>query len=318
MKYVLLLMTAASVSLVTGCTIKKNADVSTSAAESPSLGPKQQPQDHEIPDGPLVGEIEATRWVAVKGIARVSQSNTQILTLSFSDSEQTELCPLVLESKRGLLTQVPKQNGSYPLGELPNILTATFNVRDESSIRNLVASQGQIVISEITPLVVKGALIVVMDDKTHVGGHFEIPLCDSRRPLKPAPMPKPIVGLDDRALGDFDLAVGGGGNQLKIESPKTTDRMYADFKYAPDADILLDLQYGSSGGFNCRPWGLTKQFEVIHFDASGNPVETNVYEGFPSALVFKANERYIVRHLVSKFPDFCEGITTSFIARKSH
>jgi len=70
-----------------------------------------------------------------------------------------------------LIVAIPKQPGEYEMSLSRNM---TFVVGD----RNLIATNGRIVVDEVTATTVKGGLVSSYDGQNEVNGRFEVTICE--------------------------------------------------------------------------------------------------------------------------------------------
>jgi hypothetical protein len=71
----------------------------------------------------------------------------------------------------GLLLSVPRQLGDYPLSLARNV---TFVVGDD----NLIATEGHIVVEDVTGTFLRGGIHVRYDDDNEVNGRFTLTVCE--------------------------------------------------------------------------------------------------------------------------------------------
>jgi hypothetical protein len=130
----------------------------------------------EIPDGPLQGVIGGEEWSADGAI-----------TNSFlSDEEgwfvEVKAAPLACDDysgggddRTGLIVNIPTEEGEY---EMSFSLNGTFVVDDGSStVENLVATNGLIVVENIGADTVDVAMVMEFDSDNSVGGSFTFDIC---------------------------------------------------------------------------------------------------------------------------------------------
>ena len=70
-----------------------------------------------------------------------------------------------------LIVAIPKTVGDYEMSLSRNM---TFVVGDN---QNLIATNGRIVVDEVTATTVKGGLVATYDGKNEVNGRFEVTIC---------------------------------------------------------------------------------------------------------------------------------------------
>jgi hypothetical protein len=127
----------------------------------------------EISDGPMSGRIGGVPW------SFGSAETNDFLSSSdqfFVDAYAEVVAPCTgagsqVRSNR-LILNVPRETGSYLLGAG---LNDTFFVQDTSA--NYVATQGRIVVSQVTGTMLSGGAHIIFDGNNEVDGQFQAQIC---------------------------------------------------------------------------------------------------------------------------------------------
>lgn len=156
------------VTLTTFAACEKDATVRIDSTPVPNL--------EEIKTGVLDGVFKGNTWTFMSGRVKKDQFRPGRFVLNFWESTEADPCKVFFpESKRNLITSIPNTTGSFPLGNETNVTFSSYT--PETGSENLVATEGMIVIEEVTADVVKGKLLARFDESNLVSGNFSLTMC---------------------------------------------------------------------------------------------------------------------------------------------
>jgi len=119
------------------------------------------------------GKIDGVDWTFVSGAATVTEGKLMIELASIENDKPCDV--FGPKGDQLLFTRIPEGPGETQLS-MENTLTF-FSSKDGQSM-NYIATEGQIVIDEVTAIEVKGALVSTFDDSNHINGTFTLTLCN--------------------------------------------------------------------------------------------------------------------------------------------
>ena len=142
-----------------------------------SLGVMGACAGYEVTDQPLTGKVGSNPWTFVEGYTDDF--------LSDEDSFRAELYPADVDecgffrpgAMDHLLVRIPTATGEYELSLQQNM---TYVVYDEEGPRNLVATEGVLVVESIDATTIMAGLHSRFDGDNEVDGNFEITICPPR------------------------------------------------------------------------------------------------------------------------------------------
>lgn len=124
----------------------------------------------EIVDTTLSGSVGGQPWTFVAGHtdAFLSEGESDF----FAELYAGTFTPCGFDTPTGdfLIVSVPKEVGEY---DFSLSLNMTFVVGSD----NLVATDGRVVVDEVTATTVRGGLVGDFDGDNHVNGQFELTIC---------------------------------------------------------------------------------------------------------------------------------------------
>lgn len=125
----------------------------------------------DIETTPLAGEVGGETWTFAAGHtnAFLSEGEDDFFATLYSTSFET--CGFSEPGGNYLIVAIPKTPGDYEMGLQRNM---TFVV---GGSQNLIATNGRIVVDEVTETTVKGGLVASYDGSNQVNGRFEITIC---------------------------------------------------------------------------------------------------------------------------------------------
>jgi hypothetical protein len=125
----------------------------------------------ELSDQMLTGEVGGQTWTFAAGQtdAFLSEGEDDFFATLYPTTFTT--CGFSEPGGDHLIVAIPKQPGEYEMSLSRNM---TFVVGDS---QNLIATQGKIVVDEVTDTTVKGGLVAAYDGSNEVNGRFEITIC---------------------------------------------------------------------------------------------------------------------------------------------
>lgn len=169
MKNAALILLLGTLMSVVACS-KKDVNVNSEAG-------RNNGQIEEIKTTVLDGVIKGDAWTFMSGRAKIDQFRPGRLVLDFWETSEGDPCNVFFPtSSRKLITSVPKKVGSYDFGNEMNV-TFSYQSATEGSA-NLIATNGRLVVDEVTADSVSGRVVALYDDKNSVNGAFSIPLCN--------------------------------------------------------------------------------------------------------------------------------------------
>ncbi len=125
----------------------------------------------DLSDQMLAGEVGGQTWTFAAGQtdAFLSEGEDDFFATLYPMSFTT--CGFSEPGGNHLIVAIPKEPGEYEMSLSRNM---TFVVGDS---QNLIATQGRIVVDEVTDTTVKGGLVATYDDGNQVNGRFELTIC---------------------------------------------------------------------------------------------------------------------------------------------
>lgn len=130
-------------------------------------------ESFEIADQPLQGQVGGASWSFVKGDtnAFLSDEDGYFATLF---AEDYEACGFSQGAGNSLILSIPTAKGDYDLGFQRNM---TFVVDEDGGPQNLVATEGRIVVDEITATTITGGIHARFDSDNEIDGTFTVSIC---------------------------------------------------------------------------------------------------------------------------------------------
>jgi hypothetical protein len=127
--------------------------------------------DFTVASTPLAGTVGGQPWTFVAGDtdAFLSEGETDFFA-SFYAATFTP-CGFSSPSGNHLIVAVPKEPGEY---DFSLSLNMTFVV---GASENLVATEGVVIVDEVTPTLARGGLHGTFDGDNEVDGRFELTVC---------------------------------------------------------------------------------------------------------------------------------------------
>ena len=127
----------------------------------------------EVSDQPLQGRVGGESWSFVKGDTNAFLSDDEgfFATLFAIDYEA---CGFSQAAGNSLILSIPTEAGDYNLSLQRNM---TFVVDDDDSPLNLVATEGRIVVDEVTATTITGGIHARFDGDNEIDGTFIISIC---------------------------------------------------------------------------------------------------------------------------------------------
>lgn len=125
----------------------------------------------DIEATPLAGEVGGQAWTFAAGhtSAFLSEGEPDFFATLYPMSFTT--CGFSEPGGNHLIVAIPKTPGEYQMSLQRNM---TFVVGDS---QNLIATNGRIVVDEVTETTVKGGLVASYDGENQVNGRFEVTIC---------------------------------------------------------------------------------------------------------------------------------------------
>tara|TARA_R110002096_G_scaffold401386_6_gene598319 strand:+ start:59894 stop:60349 length:456 start_codon:yes stop_codon:yes gene_type:complete len=128
----------------------------------------------EITDQPLQGQVGGASWSFVTGDtnAFLSDEDGYFATLFAADYET---CGFSQAAGNSVILSIPTETGDYDLSLRRNM---TFVVDDDDDgPQNLVATDGRIVVDEITATTITGGIHARFDGDNEIDGMFSVSVC---------------------------------------------------------------------------------------------------------------------------------------------
>ena len=125
----------------------------------------------EIMTTPLAGEVGGTTWTFTAGHTSAFLSEGEPDFFASLYPTAFTACGFSEPSGNHLIVAIPKMPGEYEMSLSRNM---TFVVGDST---NLIATNGRIVVDEVTATSVKGGLVATYDGSNEVNGRFEVTIC---------------------------------------------------------------------------------------------------------------------------------------------
>jgi len=126
---------------------------------------------YEISDQVMTGQIGGQSWTFATGETDAFLSDGEDDFFALLYQESFAACQTSPAASRYLIVSVPKQPGEYDFGPQLNM---TFVIGDAT---NLVATDGTIVVDQVTATTVTGGLHGVFDGDNEVDGQFTLTIC---------------------------------------------------------------------------------------------------------------------------------------------
>lgn len=166
MKMTTMLLVLVTLTLFVSC--KKDENVRIDSPPAPNV--------EEIKTGVLDGVFNGNTWTFMSGRVKKDQFRPGRFVLDLWESTEAEPCKIFFPaSQRNLITSIPNTTGSFPLGNETNVTFSSYT--PETGSENLVATQGMIVVDEITEDGIKGKLLARFDGSNIVNGTFSLTMC---------------------------------------------------------------------------------------------------------------------------------------------
>ncbi len=128
--------------------------------------------DYEISEEPLAGVVGGQEWNFVAGHTNAFLSEGEDDFFATLYPESFEECGFGEPSGNKLILSIPKEPGTYDFSLNRNM---TFYVADTSD--NLIATNGQIKVDEVTATNIRGGLVGDFDGDNEVNGQFDVTIC---------------------------------------------------------------------------------------------------------------------------------------------
>jgi hypothetical protein len=128
----------------------------------------------EITEQPLQGQVGGESWSFVKGDtnAFLSDDDGYFATLFAADYEA---CGFSQAGGNRLILSIPTETGDYDLSLQRNM---TFVVDDDDGPQNLVATEGRIVVDEVTATTITGGIHARFNGDNEIDGTFTVSVCE--------------------------------------------------------------------------------------------------------------------------------------------
>jgi hypothetical protein len=166
MKKTTMLIILTALTMFAAC--KKDENVTINSPQSPNI--------EEIKTGVLDGVFNGNAWTFMSGRVKKDQFRPGRFVLDLWESTEAEPCKIFFPtSQRNLITSIPDTAGSFELGNETNVTFSSYSSANGSE--NLVATEGMIVIDEVTADSVKGKLLARFDGSNIVNGSFSLTMC---------------------------------------------------------------------------------------------------------------------------------------------
>ena len=125
----------------------------------------------DIAATPLDGAVGGQTWTFSTGHTSgfLSEGKPEFFATLYPTAFTT--CGFSEPSGSHLIVAIPKTPGDYEMG-------LSLNMTFVDGSRNLVATNGRIVVDEVTETKVTGGLVAEYDSNNEVNGRFEVALCD--------------------------------------------------------------------------------------------------------------------------------------------
>lgn len=124
----------------------------------------------EISEESLAGLVAGEPWSFVEGHTSAFLSEGEDDFFAILVSEAFETCGFGEPSGDKLIVSIPKEPGAYNF-------SLSLNMTFVQGSSNLVATDGQIVVDEVTATRVRGGLTGYFDGDNEVSGQFDIAIC---------------------------------------------------------------------------------------------------------------------------------------------
>ena len=126
----------------------------------------------QIATGNLTGKVGGQSWTLASAQTDAFLSDSDGLWVDLYSAPVTS-CD-AFGSGNSLILNVPTKVGSYPFGAT---LNGTFVVDAAGTVDNLIATQGQLRVDEVTSAIVRGGVSMTYDGNNSVSGDFEAVVC---------------------------------------------------------------------------------------------------------------------------------------------
>jgi len=130
-------------------------------------------ESFEISDQPLQGQVGGESWSFLKGDTSVFLSDSDGYFARLY-AEDFEACGFSQATGNRLILSIPTEIGDYDLGLQRNM---TFVVEEEDGPLNLIATEGRIIVDEITATTITGGIHARFDGDNEIDGNFTVTIC---------------------------------------------------------------------------------------------------------------------------------------------
>ena len=127
----------------------------------------------EISEQTLQGEVGGQPWTFVAGDTSAFLSDEETFFAALY-AEDFEACGFSQPSGNSLIISIPTAPGDYELSLQRNM---TFVVETGSGPDNLIATEGRIVVDEVTATTVTGGIHARYDGDNEIDGTFTVEIC---------------------------------------------------------------------------------------------------------------------------------------------
>lgn len=130
-------------------------------------------ESFEISDQPLQGQVGGESWSFVKGDTNAFLSDEDGFFATLFAAEY-EACGFSQSTGNSLILTIPTKVGDYDLNLQRNM---TFVVDGGNGRENLVATEGRIVIDEISATTITGGIYARFNGDNEIDGAFTVEIC---------------------------------------------------------------------------------------------------------------------------------------------
>lgn len=127
----------------------------------------------DITDQTLQGQVGGQSWTLVAGDTSAFLSDDESFFASLY-AEDFEACGFSQPTGNSLILSIPTSPGDYELSLQRNM---TFVVDSEAGPDNLIATEGLIVVDEVTPTTITGGVHARYDGSNEIDGNFTVTIC---------------------------------------------------------------------------------------------------------------------------------------------
>ena len=128
---------------------------------------------YEISDQSLQGKVGGVDWSFAGGETDSFLSDEESFFASLFSSS-LEACAFSSPGGNRLLMAIPTEPGDYELGISQ---TMTFVVDQSDGLENLVATEGRLVVDEVTATTIAGGIYARFDGDNEIDGNFSLTIC---------------------------------------------------------------------------------------------------------------------------------------------